>query len=203
MGRSLDLQPLNPLDFHISQIWRHRIHHGYHSNVAPCAVHRNAGRRLGFVFFGGESPPRAHPVRRRRLGISAQWGPIVPPASGRCGSTSNFGLHSRLAPGGCRLSCGAQDKRRVGFLDLTTAGLLRFSCGLSFLSVRSSPDLPERSPGSIRGLGFFVKFALAIGRRHRCAWRCSSHLGWEHFVAVRRANAQCTHANTTRRCTKK
>ena len=36
MGRSLDLQPLNPLDFHISQIWRHRIRHGYHSNVAPC-----------------------------------------------------------------------------------------------------------------------------------------------------------------------
>ena len=35
VGRSLDLQPLNPLDFHISQIWRHRIHHGYHSNVAP------------------------------------------------------------------------------------------------------------------------------------------------------------------------
>ena len=35
MGRSLDLQPLNPLDFHTSQIWRHRIHHGYHSNVAP------------------------------------------------------------------------------------------------------------------------------------------------------------------------
>ena len=36
VGRSLDLQPLDPLDFHISQIWRHRIHHGYHSNVAPC-----------------------------------------------------------------------------------------------------------------------------------------------------------------------
>ena len=39
VGRSLDLQPLkrlNPLNFHISQIWRHRIQHGYPSIVAPC-----------------------------------------------------------------------------------------------------------------------------------------------------------------------
>ena len=35
VGRSLDLQPLNPVGFRISQIWRHRTHHGYHSNVAP------------------------------------------------------------------------------------------------------------------------------------------------------------------------
>ena len=39
VGRSLDLQllkRLNPLNFHKISVWRHRIHHGYHSIVAPC-----------------------------------------------------------------------------------------------------------------------------------------------------------------------
>jgi hypothetical protein len=44
VGRSLDLQPLNPLGFHISQIWRHRIHHGYHSNVTPWSPARESLR---------------------------------------------------------------------------------------------------------------------------------------------------------------
>ena len=41
VGRSLDLQPLerfNPLNFHKISVWRHRIQHGYHSIVAPCAA---------------------------------------------------------------------------------------------------------------------------------------------------------------------
>ena len=41
VGRSLDLQPLqrlNPLHFHKISVWRHRIHHGYHSSVACCAA---------------------------------------------------------------------------------------------------------------------------------------------------------------------
>jgi hypothetical protein len=52
VGRSLDLQPLkrlNPLNFHKISVWRHRIQHGYHSIVAPCARatpdRRGAGRR--------------------------------------------------------------------------------------------------------------------------------------------------------------
>ena len=34
--------------FHISQIWRHRIHHGYHSSVAPCATLGLRVASLGF-----------------------------------------------------------------------------------------------------------------------------------------------------------
>ena len=56
-----------------------------------------------------------------------------------------------FAPRARRLSCGAQEKK-VGFLDLTTAGLLRFSFCLLFLSFHSSPDplgvLRDRSADS-------------------------------------------------------
>ena len=37
IARSPTAKRLNPLELsYLSQIWRHRIHHGYHSIVAPC-----------------------------------------------------------------------------------------------------------------------------------------------------------------------
>ena len=62
-----------------------------------------------------------------------------------------------FAPRARRLSCGAQEKK-VGFLDLTTAGLLRFSFCLLFLSFHSSPD----PLGFLRGRSADSDFSLNL-----------------------------------------
>ena len=65
MGRSLGLQPpekLNPMYSHISQIWRHRTHHGYHSIVAAVEV-REAESRMAFWLFENSYAHRARDAR--------------------------------------------------------------------------------------------------------------------------------------------
>ena len=112
-----------------------------------CVVQKNTGRRLCFVFFGRESPPRAYPDRR--LG----WCDGVRRAAGLRSLRLHFG-HSRLPPGGCRVA----PKKKMGFLDLTTAGLLRFSFCLLFPSFHSSPD----PLGVLRGRSVDSDFSLNL-----------------------------------------
>ena len=110
---------------------------------------KNTGRRLCIVLFSRESPPRTYPDRR--LG----WCDGVRRAASLRSLRFHFG-HSRLAPGGCRV---APKKKKCFFLT--------YDCGfasVSFLLVVPlfpfQPGFAGRSPGSTRGLGFFVKFAL-------------------------------------------
>ena len=102
-----------------------------------------------FSCFSRESPPRARRDRRPDLcdGFCRSAG-LRPPEF-------HFGHFASRAR---RLSCGAQEKK-VGFLDLTTAGLLRFSfCLLLFLSFHSSPD----PLGVLRGRSADSDFSLNL-----------------------------------------
>ena len=65
VGRSLALQPfkeVNPLlNFHISQIWRHRTQHGYHSIIAPWLV------------SGGQAPSATRLDSELHIGPVSDW----------------------------------------------------------------------------------------------------------------------------------
>ena len=82
--------------------------------------------------FGLDARPRAHPA--------GQHGPCaeVHKAAGLTLSRLHFG---GFAPRARRLSSVVwRPRKKAGFLDLTTAVLLRFSFCLLFLSFHSSPD---------------------------------------------------------------
>ena len=82
------------------------------------------------------------PARVAIVGLICAMASVALPASDRRNSTS---VISRLAPGGCRV---APKKKKVGFLDLTTAGLLRFS----FCSCCSSLSIPARIRWAFSGV---------------------------------------------------
>ena len=91
------------------------------------------------------------PARIPTAGSVGAMGSVVPPASGRCGSTSVIRA-SRPA------AVVWRPRKKVGFLDLTTAGLLRFSFCLLFLSFHSSPD----PLGVLRGRSADSGFSLNL-----------------------------------------
>jgi len=111
-----------------------------------------------FSSFSRESPPRARRDRRPDLcdGFCRSAG-LRPPEF-------HFGHFASCAWRLLVLRLSASKKKKVGFLDLPTAGFLRFLFCLLFLLFHSSPDprgvLWDRSANS----GIYVKLAL-IARR--------------------------------------
>ena len=158
------------------------------SVAAWCKEAPNGG---SFLCFSRESPPRAHPDRRPDL----CYGFCRP--AGLRSPDFHFG-HSRLAPGGCRVA--PRPRKKVMIILPSDCAPSLFLIPLAVPSFPRQPGSVGRSPGSIRGLGIFVEFALpgvsAQPRPHNCFFVISSPL--ELFIGGA-AESRLTQLHTTRR----
>ena len=99
---------------------------------------------------------RRTPQTRRRATITVRSNPLF------CWAFSEFPLRS-FATRAWRLSCGAKGGKVRFFLPSDCAPSL-FSIPLAVPSFPRQPRSVGRSPGSIRGLGIFVEFAIFLDR---------------------------------------
>ena len=132
--------------------------------LGRCVVQRSTERRLFLCVSVASHLPARIPI----AGLIYAMGSVALSASDRRSPDFHFG-HSRLASCAWRLSSVVRRQReKVMFFYLATSRLLLFLIPLAVPSFPRQPGSVSRSPGSIRGLGIFVEFALlfaAGGRR--------------------------------------